>query len=81
MPVRVFRLDQPNLPLAPPTLELLLEVDGLGDLAIAAPPDQPINAMALGKTGDLLGLCCITRLSRLFVTPTYSVPCRPLARM
>lgn len=54
VPMGIVLLDQIDLPVAPPSLELLFEGDRLGDLSEFQPSDQTIHAVALGETGDIL---------------------------
>jgi hypothetical protein len=52
VPMRVVFLNQPNLPIAAPTLDPLLKGNGLGHLAVARIPDQPVDAVALREALD-----------------------------
>src|SRR5690348_4547067 len=52
-PIRIVTLDQLNLPVAPPTLELLLKADRLGDLPKTTEEDQSIDAIGLREAGNL----------------------------
>ena len=67
-PTGIAFFDKPDLPFAPPTLELFLEVDGVGDLAEPAVEHQSIEVVPLGEAQDF-ALCWAMRRSRLLVTP------------
>ena len=50
LPVRVGLLDQVDLPLSVPVLELLFARDRSDHIAVHFKPDQPLDAVPLGKS-------------------------------
>jgi hypothetical protein len=52
-PFRVSLLDQPELPLTPPTLQALFEVDRVTGVVVEAIPNQRFEIVALREPLDL----------------------------
>ena len=73
-PVRVVFLAEPDLPGSTPPLQLLLEVDGVVDVAKAPVESEAIDPVGRGEARGPPALCSATRRSRLLVMPTYRVP-------
>src|SRR5579864_2319330 len=74
LPTRVHLLDQRDLLLAPPSLELLLATHCLGDFVVPFVVHQPRASYFLLKPSKAPALCCMIRRSKNPVTPVLSVP-------
>ncbi len=58
-PMRIVALDQVDLPLPVPALELLLAEDSGFHAAEHLEPDEAMDGVALGETGDAIGAMLI----------------------
>src|ERR1700758_209546 len=75
-PARVARLDQYNLLLSSPALELFFPSDRIENLIKCFVVHQSLAMVLPRKAIDLPVLCSHIRRSMLFVMPIYRVPVR-----
>src|ERR1051325_6888401 len=65
VPVRIAFLNQPNLPVAPPILELLLACDCVGRIIIGLEPYELIDAITRAETADRLALMLVRAADKI----------------
>src|SRR5690349_17386979 len=77
-PVGVVPFDQSDLPVAPPALQLLLEMDGLRDVAETLEVDKAVHAISLREAGSLprpvLGDAPLQRVGDADVERAFALP-------
>jgi len=78
-PATVFALDQVDLPVPLPLLDLLLAVKRRLGRIVRLEPDELVDAVFFGKAGDDLVLVFPNSPQEIGVVPTYRVPYGPLA--
>src|SRR5713101_5082591 len=73
-PVPIICLDQIDLPVSPPLLDLLFATQRRFVVVVNLKPNQPIYSVFRREPGTNLFLCSHTRRDKLAVNPMYSVP-------